>query len=157
SNLFTPQVANSVVVSGNVLEDICVVPTDPRIAQYGSCTAAANHPEYQNGLPVAQVCAGFGNTVIPNTMCGASGSNTKGFALVKALSKAYATPGVFPFNGTLVDGVSDLQGILPGANDPVCNPPAGNPPPFAVLAWAPLPGEGVIVEGNSMIDVLDGC
>jgi hypothetical protein len=158
AGLFTAQVEQSVVehVNGNVIEDICLVPTDPRIAQYGSCTAAAASKQYKNGLPVAQVCAGFGNAVIPNSMCGASGNNSKGFALVKALSQAYSTPG-FPLNGTLVNGVSDLSGVLPGANNPVCNTPAGNPPPFGVVAWAPLPGEGVIVEGNSMIDVLDGC
>src|SRR6185437_274105 len=54
-NLLTPQVANNVIVSGNVIEDICVVPTDPRIAQFGSCTAAAASQQYKNGLPVAQV------------------------------------------------------------------------------------------------------
>ena len=79
ANLLTPDVAASVSVPGNILADVCVVPTDPRVLQYGSCTAAAASAQYQNGLPVAQVCGGFGKAVIPNTMCGASGASGSGF------------------------------------------------------------------------------
>ncbi|HLY53678.1 MAG TPA: putative Ig domain-containing protein [Steroidobacteraceae bacterium] len=156
-NVLTHFVAPSVSVAGNVLEDVCVVQTDPRIAQYGSCTAAAASAQYQNGLPVSQVCSGYGSTVIPNSFCGASGSNASGFAMVKTLSNAYSTPGVYPFFGTLVSSTSDLSFVLPGANDPVCEPPAANPPPFAVVGWAPLPGEGISAEGNAVVDLVDGC
>lgn len=156
-NLLTADVAASVSVPGNILANVCVVPTDPRVAQYGSCTAAAASAQYQNGLPVAQVCGGFGTAVIPNSMCGASGASGHGFALVKAQTKAYSQPGVFPFDGTVVSASSDLADILPGGSDPVCQPPATNPPPFSVLAWAPLEGEGVLVEGNTLLDITDGC
>lgn len=156
-NAFTPNVAADVSVNGNILGNVCLVPTDPRVAQYGSCTAAAASAQYQNGLPVAQVCGGFGQAVIPNSMCGASGSSGSGFALIELKSKAYSTPGVFPFNGTLVSASSDLVSLLPSASDPVCEPPAANPPPFSVIAWAPLQGEGVLVEGNTLLDVTDGC
>jgi len=55
----------------NVLEKLCVVKRDPRILQYGTCTA---HP-----LPVNQVCPAFDDTnklVIPDTLCGGAGGPT---------------------------------------------------------------------------------
>jgi len=143
-------------VTGNIIEDVCTVPTDPRIAKYGSCTAAASAPQspYANGLPVAQVCgAGFDNPlnplVIPNSMCGASGVN-RGFALVKTLTQAYSGGG-FPLNGTFVASDSEFSG-LPSMNDPVCDAP-----PFAVVAWAPLGGEGINSGGHSLQDIVNGC
>jgi hypothetical protein len=148
--------------SGNIIEDVCVVPTDPRIAQYGSCTLAASAPKspYANGLPVALVCgAGFDNSanplVIPNSMCGASGSNSSGFALIRTLTQAGAG---FPYNGTYVESDTQFSGLAPGPNDPVCSAPVGNPPPpFAVAAWAPLKGEGVSPAGNLLLDIANGC
>ena len=84
----------SLAGAGNVLEDVCVVPVDPRLAQPGSsCTTA---------LAVSTVCAGFSSTtVIPASLCGSSGPTGKGFALVKTLTQAYAA-GSFPFNGALI-------------------------------------------------------
>lgn len=160
------------LVAGNILEDVCVVGTDPRVAKYPfnplasppqnsnySCTAAANDVggPYQSGLPVAQVCAGFGSLVIPNSMCGASGSNSSGFVLIKTLSTAYSQV-PFPLNGTVVENSSDVTAALLG-NPPNCNPPfgAGGTPP-AVLAWGPLfAQEGKPVEGNLLLDITGGC
>lgn len=159
-------------VAGNIIEDVCVVATDPRVARYpftppqtsnDSCTAANNDPTgpyYHTGLPVAQVCAGFGNGVIPNTMCGASGSNSSGFALIKTLSGAYSQV-PFPLNGTVVENTSDVTAALLGSNEAVCNPPfgAGGTPPFpGVLAWVPLSAqEGKPIEGDLLLDVTSGC
>jgi hypothetical protein len=149
-------------VTGNIIEEVCVVPTDPRIAQYTSCTAAASAPNspYANGLPVAQVCgAGFDNPApnqlfIPNSMCGASGAGGSGFALVKTHTQAYSGGGIFPLNGTFVASDSEFSGLPPSANDPVCDAP---PLPFAVVAWAPLGGEGKNPGGNSLQDIVNGC
>ena len=158
-------VASAANQPGNIIEDVCVVTTDPRIAQYGSCIAAAGSAQYQNGLPVAQVCAGFGNAVIPNSLCGASGTdgNPKysGFALIRTLSGLDGPGGEFPLNGTVVESYADLTQVLPGASDPVCQPPF-NGLPFQSVGWAPLSSaEGKEFEANGgppvMLDITNGC
>ncbi len=153
-------VVTAPAVSGNILENMCVVLTDPRVAQYGSCTAAAS--AYPKGLPVAQVCgAGFDNPnnslFIPNSMCGASGSpdgihQGSGFTLVKTLTSAYVPGAGFPFNGTYIETDSDFSGLPTGPTDPVCATA-----PFQVAGWAPLAGEGVNPGGHSVLDVVNGC
>jgi hypothetical protein len=77
---------------------------------------------------------------------------------VKTQAQAYATPNTFPFNGALVFNDSELLDVLPPSpNNPVCNPPAPGVAPLATLAWAPLAGEGTVVEGNNMLDITSGC
>lgn len=149
--VITHQVPTTLSLPGNVIENICVVPVDPRLAQgAGTCTT---------GLPVSSVCAGFSSsTVIPPSLCGASGPSGKGFALVKTQTQAYSTPNSFPFNGALVFNDSNLPNVLPAApNNPVCNPPASGVTPLATLAWAPLAGEGLVVEGSELLELTSGC
>ncbi len=149
--VLTHQVPPTLSLTGNVLEDVCVVAVDPRLVQPNStCTT---------DLPVSTVCAGFsGTTVIPASLCGSSGPSGKGFALIKTLTQAYATPGAYPFNGTLIFNDSNLLNILPPSpTDPLCNPPAPGTPPLGTLAWAPLDGEGLVVEGNKLLEVTSGC
>jgi hypothetical protein len=116
--VLTHQVPPTLSLMGNVLEDVCVVAVDPRLVQpNSSCTTA---------LPVSTVCAGFSSTtVVPASLCGSSGPSGKGFALVKTLTQAYANPGTYPFNGTLIFNDSNLLNILPPSpTDPLCNTPA---------------------------------
>jgi hypothetical protein len=122
-------------LTGFVIEDVCIVPKDPRITQYGSCTG--------HSLPVGQVCAGFGDTVIPDTMCGGSGASGSGFALIKSTSNSLNNA-----KGALVVNEGFTEGLLSG---PV------NPCPKTVLGWAPTVGEGTVVEGNSMLEITSSC
>jgi hypothetical protein len=122
-------------VSGYVIEDACIVAKDPRITQFGTCTG--------HSLPVAQVCAGYGSTVIPDSMCGGSGASGSGFALVKSVSNSLDAA-----KGALIANEAFSEGLLSGANPPC---------PKAVLGWAPLAGEGVIVEGTNMLELTGTC
>jgi hypothetical protein len=133
--LITHDISGLQSSSGYVIEDTCVVQVDPRIAQYGSCTG--------HSLPVAQVCAGYGNAVIPDTLCGGSGSSGSGFALVRSLTNSLDKA-----KGSLVFNEVFSEEVLPG-NNPSC--------PTSVFAWAPLEGEGTIVEGNALLELTGTC
>ena len=152
-NVITHNVPQNLSLTGNVLEDVCVVPVDPRLAAGGSCTTAP-------ALPVATVCAGFSNdnVVIPASLCGSSGPTGKGFALVKTLTQAYAIPNTYPFNGALISNDSNLPNVLPPEpTNPLCNPPMPVMTPLGTLTWAPLTGEGTVAEGNNLLEVTSGC
>lgn len=122
-------------LSGYVIEDACVVQVDPRIAQFGTCTG--------HSLPVSQVCAGYGTTVIPDYLCGGSGNSGSAFALVKSL-----TDSVNAAKGALIANEAFSEGILSGSNAPC---------PQTVLGWAPTDGEGSVVEGNVMLELTGTC
>ena len=94
-----------------LIETPCIVQVDPRIAQYGTCTG--------HTLPVSQVCAGYGSTVIPETLCGGSGSPSTqdgqphGFALIKTDNTVDSS-----LNGALVANDSSPDFVLAGAANP---------------------------------------
>jgi hypothetical protein len=115
-------------VSGNVIENSCVVLSDPRIHN-GVCDGTT--------LDVATLCPGFGHELLPGTMCGAAGVTGKGFALLRTIAS-----GVDNKPGVLVYNLGNVDNILPGISNPTC--------PDAALAWAPRQeagsGEGTIVE-----------
>ena len=118
-------------ISGNILEASCVVLADPRVTN-GVCDGT--------NLNVASLCPGFGNEIIPGTMCGSAGASRSGFALLRTI-----TTGVDNIPGILVNTEENVDEILPPT------PPATNALcPSAVLAWVPrsdaVPSEGTIVE-----------
>jgi hypothetical protein len=137
-------------LQGSIIEDVCIVPADPRGGN-GACS--------DKTLPVNTVCPGFDNTgnslVIPGYLCG-----SPGFALVRTLTTH--AQGMSPFtpsewNGTYVESTADLTQLLPpGANNPVCGPPSPGVG-IGTLVWAPLRNEGSIFEGPIMVDITDGC
>jgi hypothetical protein len=80
--VLTQNVPTNLSLAGNVLENVCVVPVDPRLAQ---------RQQLHGRLAVSTVCAGFQrhhrHTCL---LCGSSGPSGKGFALVKTQSQSYA-------------------------------------------------------------------
>ena len=124
---------------GTVTETTCTVLPDPRMAKYGTCTG---HP-----LPVADVCPGFGTTVIPDYLCGGSGPSNSGFVLASAVAE-----GVDALSGIYVTSEAYADRALGGTTNPTC--------PTAVGAWAPRSGsavEGTIPEGNILLEQTVGC
>jgi len=135
-------------ISGNILEQACVVPSDPRVTVAGttwSCNGAT--------LDVSTLCPGFPSTILPGSLCGHSGSSGAGFVVVKGTAL-----GVDPVdNDTQIVVQSNINAILPGPLNQNCAP-------VAAYAWAPrpdLPGnEGTIVEDAVtpfFIDLTGGC
>lgn len=123
---------------GTVTESLCKVPQDPRIVQYGTCTG--------HTLPVAQVCPGFGNTVIPDYLCGGAGPSHSGFALANTVAE-----GVDALSGIYVDSEASADLAL-GGSSPAC--------PQTVGGWAPRSAsavEGTVPEGDDMVELTEGC
>jgi hypothetical protein len=128
-----------------LIETPCIVQVDPRIAQFGTCTG--------HSLPVSQVCAGYGTTVIPETLCGGSGTPSvdgqpHGFALIKTDNTVDSS-----LNGALVANDSTPDLVLAGTANPLC--------PQSVLGWAPLESEGSVVEDvagvRPMLEMTNFC
>jgi len=122
---------------GTVSESTCKVLQDPRIVQYGSCTG--------HSLPLAQVCPGFGTTVIPDSLCGGSGASGSGFVIADTVAE-----GVDALSGILVDSEAYANVALGTA--PAC--------PVTVGAWAPRSAsavEGTIPEGTNLVELTGGC
>jgi hypothetical protein len=123
---------------GTVTESLCKVQQDPRIVQYGTCTG--------HTLPVAQVCPGFGNTVIPDFLCGGAGPSHSGFALADTVAE-----GVDALSGIYVESEASADLAL-GGTSPAC--------PQTVGGWAPRSAsavEGTVPEGNNMVEMTEGC
>jgi hypothetical protein len=123
----------STTPTGNVIESTCVVLKDPRVVS-GQCDGTS--------LNVSTLCPGFGNEIIPGTLCGASGVSQAGFALVRTNAT-----GVNNIPGILVTSESNVDKILP----PALNAPLPNPAcPSNTYSWAPFsdasPSEGSIVN-----------
>ena len=134
-----------------LLEESCVVKSDPRVTVVGSSWSCAG-----GNLDVANFCPGFPSTVLPGSMCGHSGPTGAGFVVVKATAKTIDQN----VNNTFIQNTVDPNAPLPGPLNLNC-------PQLQVFAWAPrsdLPSiEGSIVEGgpapgsNYFMDLSDFC
>jgi hypothetical protein len=147
--------------NGKVTENVCIVEQDPR----HSCNKNApssNNPEYNSKtLPVTKVCPNsnfdpsFGNTVIPDYLCGdygmgGAGTGT-GFVVIQGIANGVdSIPGLLVYNDANPDQFFD-----PGQTEPCTG---GEP--VTLFGWAPWSGssvEGSIPESPNMIELTDGC
>jgi Bacterial Ig-like domain (group 2) len=143
--------SGSVPTSAPLLEQSCVVQSDPRVSVVGTSWSCAG-----GNLDVANYCPGFPSTVLPGTMCGHSGPTGAGFVVVKSTAKAVDQNA----NNTFFQHSVDPNLPLPGPLNLNC-------PQLEVFAWAPrsdLPSiEGTVVEGgpapgsNYFIDLSGFC
>jgi len=141
----------SVPTTAPLLEESCVVQSDPRVTVAGTSWSCAG-----GNLDVAKYCPGFPSTVLPGTMCGHSGPTGAGFVVVKSTAKTVDQNA----NNTFFQQTVDPNLPLPGPLNLTC-------PQLEVFAWAPrsdLPLiEGTIVEGgpapgsNYFIDLSGFC
>jgi hypothetical protein len=141
----------TVPTTAPLLEESCVVQSDPRVTVAGTSWNCAG-----GNLDVAKYCPGFPSTVLPGTMCGHSGPTGAGFVVVKSTAKTIDLNA----NNTFFQQTVDPNVPLPGPLNLTC-------PQLEVFAWAPrsdLPLiEGTIVEGgpapgsNYFIDLSGFC
>ena len=128
--------SGSVPTTAPLLEESCVVKSDPRVTVVGTTWSCAG-----GNLDVANYCPGFPSTVLPGSMCGHSGPTGAGFVVVKSTAKTVDQNA----NNTFFQHTVDPNVPLPGPLNLTC-------PQLQVFAWAPrsdLPLiEGTIVEGG---------
>jgi hypothetical protein len=128
--------SGSVPTTAPLLEESCVVKSDPRVTVVGTTWSCAG-----GNLDVANYCPGFPSTVLPGSMCGHSGPTGAGFVVVKSTAKTVDQNA----NNTFFEHTVDPNVPLPGPLNLTC-------PQLQVFAWAPrsdLPSiEGTIPEGG---------
>jgi hypothetical protein len=128
--------SGSVPTTAPLLEESCVVKSDPRVTVVGTTWSCAG-----GNLDVANYCPGFPSTVLPGSMCGHSGPTGAGFVVVKSTAKTVDQNA----NNTFFEHTVDPNVPLPGPLNLTC-------PQLEVFAWAPrsdLPLiEGTIPEGG---------
>jgi hypothetical protein len=152
-NTFTIKGPNAgAIPPGAVLtEQQCIVPADPRGP---NCGAVNGHLPRTLAVSSLPQCAGFGNEVIPDYLCGASGGppggpQGTGFALILGNAEQIDT-----FNGTYGDSELNVEGIsqLAGAPlNPAC-PPSGTNGRPPLLTGQPSALAAVGTRSNSLVE-----
>ncbi len=135
----TVKLGVSIAAPGATIVDTsCTIDPDPRFdSQLGTCNGSVLHVE--------TYCPGYGPTVIPQYLCGGSGASGHGFALIKSVEQ----------NGFLTAPPSLLVKTELSA-DALLGPLQLGCPQLT-MAWAPLSDEGMIPEGNEMIELTSYC
>jgi hypothetical protein len=147
-----------------ITENVCIVPQDPRHLCNKNAPPASGNPLYNSKtLPVKSVCPdskfnpSFGNTVIPDYICGSYGSTGQGsgtgFVVIQGIAKGVdGIPGLLDYS----DANPDFFFNTP---PPPCS--TTKPEPDILFGWAPWTGdtnvEGTIPEQQNMIELTYGC
>jgi hypothetical protein len=145
---------------GNITENVCVVEQDPRhICNPGLPKAPGNRYYNSGTLPISAVCPhfnpSFGNTVIPDYICGDYGSGGPGtgtgFAVIQGIAN-----GVDGISGLLIYNDANADEFFDPGHTELCT--GGQP--ATVFGWAPWSGspvEGSIPESPNMTELTYGC
>jgi hypothetical protein len=134
-NVLSHSIASATTPNGTLAEEPCILQVDPRITEFGTCRG--------HSLKLANICEGYEDIVIPDYLCGGSGASGKGFALINT-----TTTGSINFQNALVENKANPEALL-GTSAIPC--------PANVLGWAPKANEGVVVEGNVMLELTGAC
>ena len=147
---------------GTIVENVCIVAQDPRHSCNKNAPPAPGNPWYNSKtLPVSAVCPNsyfkpsFGNTVIPDYICGdygpgGAGTGT-GFAVVQGIAN-----GVDGISGLLIYNDANADAFFDAGQTEACT--GGQP--VTLFGWAPWSGspiEGSIPESPNMIELTYGC
>jgi sugar lactone lactonase YvrE len=162
---FTGPGTSNIPPGASVLQQICVVPADPRAAivngswsclgpQINVCQPGQTTGCVPPTLDVAQFCPGFPSTVLPAFLCGHSGATGTGLAVMEETAIAVDQNA----NNIFIQTGLNADATLPGPYNLSC-------PQVPLTAWAPrsdLPTvEGVIPEDqalpNTFIDLTSYC
>jgi hypothetical protein len=146
--------------NGKITENVCIVEQDPRHICNKSASPARGNPWYNSRtLPVSAVCPhfnpSFGNTVIPDYICGDYGSGGPGtgtgFAVIQGIAN-----GVDGISGLLIYNDANADAFFDPGHTELCT--GGEP--ATLFGWAPWSGspvEGSIPESPNMIELTYGC
>jgi hypothetical protein len=146
--------------NGKITENVCVVEQDPRhICNPGAPKPPGNSYYNSRTLPVSAVCPhfnpSFGNTVIPDYICGDYGSGGPGtgtgFAVIQGIAN-----GVDGISGLLIYNDANADEFFDPGHTELCS--GGQP--ATVFGWAPWSGspvEGLIPESPNMTELTYGC
>jgi Bacterial Ig-like domain (group 2)/NHL repeat len=156
---------SNIPAGASVLQQICVVPADPRAAivngswsclgpQINVCQPGQTTGCVPPTLDVAQFCPGFPSTVLPPFLCGHSGATGTGLAVMEETAIVVDENA----NNIFIQTGLNADATLPGPYNLAC-------PQVPLTAWAPrsdLPTvEGVIPEDqalpNTFIDLTAYC
>ena len=114
--------ASAIPPGATSTETYCVVAADPRGP---NCGAGLNNRGIPRQLNVADIpqCKGFGNEVIPDYLCGASGDSGLGFALIKGVAEQLdGINGIYVPRKDLVDVVLPVTGSHANAGCTIGSP-----------------------------------
>ena len=162
---FTGPGTSNIPAGASVLQQICVVPADPRASisngtwsclgpQINVCSPGQITGCVPPTLDVAQFCPGFPSTVLPPFLCGHSGSTGTGFAVMEETAILVDEN----VNNIFIQTGLNADATVPGPYNLAC-------PQVPLTAWAPrsdLPTvEGIIPEdqslANTFIDLTAYC
>jgi YVTN family beta-propeller protein len=151
---FTGPGTSNIPAGASVLQQVCVVPADPRAAvvngtwsclgpQINVCPPGQTTGCVSPTLDIAQFCPGFPSTVLPPFLCGHSGASGTGLAVMEETAIAVDEN----VNNVFIQTGLNADATVPGPYNLAC-------PQTPLAAWAPrsdLPTvEGVIPEDQSL-------